>query len=283
MKLTLEQIRDFLDFNIIKTGKLEIDLYNILFLVVLTFVTIWVVKLITKIFTRKAPGKKLEPSQAFVINKLINYFIIVIAVIIGLESLGVKLTILLASSAALFVGIGLGVQEVFKDIISGFILLFGGTIKIGDVIEFGDLIGEVKEIGFRVSRIMTRNDIVVIIPNNKLTQSNVINWSFGNRLTRFHLSVGVAYGSDVQKVRQILLECARVHPNVSKEIEPFVRFTDFGNSSLDFELLFWSTNIFRIENVLSDLRFEIDRKFREKQVTIPFPQRDVHIRTQVGT
>jgi len=184
----------------------------------------------------------------------------------------------LAGSAALFVGIGLGLQEVFKDIISGFILLFGQNIKIGDVIEFNQMVGKVTEIGFRVSKIITRDDIDMIIPNSRFTNGDIINWSSNNELTRFHLNIGVAYGSDVKKVSRILYELAEKHDGIAKDPKPFVRFTNFGESSLDFELLFWSTKTFRIENIKSDLRYSIDDAFRKQGITIPFPQRDVHMK-----
>ena len=125
----------------------------------------------------------------------------------------------------------------------------------------------------------TRDDIVMIIPNSKFINENVVNWTHSNDNTRFHLKVGVAYGSDVDKVKFILEKCANDHPSVTKNPKPSVRFTDFGNSSLDFELLFHSNSVFRVENVKSELRFMIDREFRRSEVVIPFPQRDLHIRS----
>ncbi len=186
----------------------------------------------------------------------------------------------MASSAALFVGIGLGIQDVFKDVISGFVLLFGKTIKVGDVVEVEGIIGRVTDIDFRVSRVVTRDDIDMLIPNSKLVSEKVINWSFNNELTRFHVKIGVAYGSDVERIRDILISVAQNHPAITKSKKPFVRFTDFGESSLDFQLFFWSEQTFRIENILSDLRFDIDKEFKKNNITIPFPQRDIHMKTQ---
>jgi small-conductance mechanosensitive channel len=130
-----------------------------------------------------------------------------------------------------------------------------------------------------VSTIVTRDDIDMLIPNSMLISDKLINWSYNNELTRSSLAVSVAYGSDTDLVKRILLNEANKHPDIVKEEkQPFVRFADFGNSSLDFQLFFWSENIFRIENTLSDLRFAIDSAFRKNNVTIPFPQRDVHIK-----
>jgi small-conductance mechanosensitive channel len=195
-----------------------------------------------------------------------------------LDTLGIRLTLLLAGSAALLVGIGLGLQQVFKDIVSGFFLLFEGNLKVGDVVELEGDVGIVKEIGFRTTKIENRDNIILIIPNSKFIGENVINWSHIEQKTRFSVDVGVAYGSDVELVKKVLLECARDHQEVTEYPKPFVRFDDFGNSSLDFQLFFWTDNAFRVENIKSDLRFAIDKKFRENKITIPFPQRDVHIK-----
>jgi small-conductance mechanosensitive channel len=188
-------------------------------------------------------------------------------------------TILIASSAALFVGIGLGLQDIFKDIISSFFLLFERSVVVGDVVEMEGIVGCVQEINIRTSKIKTRNDITIIVPNSQLLRDKVINWSEENPRTRFIINVGVAYGSDTALVERLLVEAAMEHERVHKNPKPFVRFTDFGNSVLSFELLFWSNNIWEIEVVKSDLRFSIDQKFRESGVHIPFPQRDLHLKS----
>lgn len=276
----ISELKDFLQYQIFNSENITINLNDILFVLIIIVITRLLIGLVKKIFFRSSDRKQLSYSQSYMIFKIIKYFLIVAAISIGLESVGINLTFLLAGSAALFVGIGLGIQDVFKDVIAGFILLFGKAIKIGDVIEVEGIVGRVTDIDFRVSKIVTRDDIDMLIPNTKLTNDKVINWSFNNEMTRFNLEVGVAYGSNVKLVREILLKVAKAHPEVSKSHPPFVRFIDFGNSSLDFQLFFWSENTFRIENILSDLRFEIDDQFRQNNVTIPFPQRDVHIRTK---
>ena len=275
-----DEISRVLQYEIFNSENITLNLNDLLFLIIIFAVTRLVIALLKKIFVKPSDKKRLSHSQSYVVFKVIKYFLIVAAIFIGLESVGINLTFFLAGSAALFVGIGLGIQDVFKDVIAGFILLFGKAIKVGDVIEVEGVVGRVTDIDFRVSKIVTRDDIDMLIPNTKLTNDMVINWSFNNELTRFKLEVGVAYGSNVKLVRDILLKVAKEHPEVSKIKSPFVRFVDFGNSSLDFELFFWSENTFRIENILSDLRFDIDEQFRRNKVTIPFPQRDVHIRTQ---
>ena len=144
-----------------------------------------------------------------------------------------------------------------------------------DVLDIGGLVGTVKAIGLRTSTVETRDSITVVVPNSKLVTDNVINWSHFDEKVRFKVGVGVAYGSDTKLVKKILLKIAADHPSVNEKPNPLIRFTNFGDSSLDFELHFFSRNFIHIEDVKSDLRFEIDNAFRENNVEIPFPQRVV--------
>ena len=222
--------------------------------------------------------KRINRGSQYAINQLFTYFIYVIAVLAALESLGIHMTVIWGGAAALLVGVGLGLQQTFNDLISGIILLFERTVEVGDVVEIDGMVGTVRKIGLRTSLVETRHNITVIVPNSKLTIQNVINWSHYDSKARFSVNVGVAYGSDTQLVKNLLLEAARGHGAVVKYPSPFVRFTDFGDSSLVFELHFWSQEFMRIEDVQSEIRFEIDRLFRENGITIPFPQRDVWLR-----
>lgn len=214
-------------------------------------------------------------GSQFAINQLLKYFVYVIAALVILETLGVKLTVLWGGAAALLVGIGLGLQQTFNDLISGIILLFERTVEVGDFVEIEGLVGMVKQIGLRTSLVETRENITVVVPNSKLIVEKVINWSHYDNKARFVISVGVAYGSDTDKVKRILVGIAKENGFVLKHPSPFVRFVNFGDSALDFELHFWSQEFVRIEDIKSDMRFEIDRLFREESVEIPFPQRDV--------
>jgi small-conductance mechanosensitive channel len=272
-------IKEILEYKIIQIGDYNLILYHILFVIFVIIVTgiiLWVTK---KIFDRLVLKKHINVGKKHAIYQIIKYFVWVIAIAIALESIGIKLTLLIAGSAALLVGLGLGLQSVFRDFISGVVILVESTIQVNDVIEVEGFVGRVKEIGLRTSKVVTRDEIITIIPNSKFTTERVINWSHTKRKTRFNICVGVAYGSDVELVREVLLECAAEHSEVENTPKPFVRFIDFGNSSLDFQLFFWSMNNFYVENIKSDLRFLIDKKFRENKIQIPFPQRDIHIRT----
>jgi small-conductance mechanosensitive channel len=204
----------------------------------------------------------------------------VIIIVLALDTIGLPITVLIAGSTALFVGLGLGLQDTFKDLVAGVVILMERTLAADDIVEVSSgLVGRVKEVGLRTTLLETREDIVIVVPNQKMTSQNVINWTQNRRAVRFAIEVGVAYGSDVRLVEQLLIECAKKHNAVSKKPLPAVHFANFGNSSLDFKLLFYSSELFRIEKIKSDLRFMIDQAFRDNNITIPFPQQDVWLRT----
>ncbi|MCB0737470.1 MAG: mechanosensitive ion channel [Bacteroidetes bacterium] len=248
-------------------------------LLIIILVTKLVIKLTKTIILRRLVAKDMNSGSLNSLIQLIKYFLYVIAITIGLESMGIKLSFLLASSAALLVGIGLGLQQLFYDLASGVILLFEGTIRVGDVVDLKNVVGRVTDIGIRTSKIKTREDVYVIVPNSKFVSGDVVNWSHISAATRFNVQVGVAYGSDVQLVKKLLLNAADGHAKIENTPDPFVRFNDFGDSSLVFNLYFWTTETFMVENIKSDLRFSIDELFRKNGITIPFPQRDLHIKS----
>lgn len=273
--------KDIINFKVIETDSYLISIYSILLVLIIITATIVVLKIIKKLIKGIVNQKKLEPGTGNSINQIIKYFIWIIVIILVLDTVGVKISIFLASAAALLVGVGLGLQQLFNDIASGIVLLFEGSIKIDDVIELdSQIIGRVIVIGIRTSKIKTRDDVVIIVPNSKLVNNNIINWSHMDKKTRFNVNVGVAYGSDVKLVKNLLLNCAISSKDIYEKPSPFVRFLDFGESSLDFQLFFWVKNSFTVENLKSDLRFAINESFAEHDIQIPFPQRDVHIKNE---
>jgi small-conductance mechanosensitive channel len=226
--------------------------------------------------------KEINIGSQYAINQLFKYFLYVFAILIALQSMNINLTILLGGAAALLVGIGLGLQQTFNDLISGIILLSERSVEVGDVLDLSGVVGTVRRIGLRTSLVETRDNMTIIVPNSKLIGDIITNWSHDEDKARFRVKVGVAYGSDTALVKKLLLQVAQEHPKAMKRPAPFVRFIDFGDSSLDFELYFWSKEFMRIEDVKSDMRFEVDRLFRENNITIPFPQRDVWFRNSQG-
>jgi small-conductance mechanosensitive channel len=231
------------------------------------------------IFKRLIANEVLDQGPSWSVFLIIKYFIWVIIIIVTLDTIGVQVSILLASIAALLVGVGMGIQQLFNDLASGIIILIERNLKIGDIIQLDDgTVGRVLSIRLRTSMIKSRDDIVMIIPNSKFVNDKIINWSHLDKTTRFHIDVGVAYGSDVLKVKKVLLQCAEQNKAVTSKPKPFVRFLNFGDSSLDFQLYFWSAQTFEVENLKSELRFAINEEFINNDIQIPFPQRDVHIK-----
>ncbi|GGH76999.1 mechanosensitive ion channel family protein [Phaeocystidibacter marisrubri] len=252
-----------------------LEVVIILFIIGITRAAIW---LIQRALDNRVQRKRIDPGKAYAITQILKYLLWTISIIYCLDYLGVKITVLLAGSTALFVGLGLGLQDAFKDFVSGFIILMERTVTVGDIVEVDGIIGKVLEVGLRTTLVQTRDDIYMIIPNQKLTNEHVINWSQSKKVTRFSIGVGVAYGSDTRLVEKLLLDAVNEHKMISKTPAPTVQFIDFGNSSLDFKIFFYSANLFRIEAVKSDVRYIIDQKFRENNITIPFPQRDLWVR-----
>jgi small-conductance mechanosensitive channel len=275
----MDTLSKLLDFNLISIGDYKIKVYTLVIILLIILITRVILKLIKSALFRRYKGLHLDKGNTYALYQIIKYVIWVIAFGFILESVGIKVTILIAGSAALLVGVGLGLQQTFNDVISGIILLSEKSIKINDVLEIDGDIVEIQEIGLRTSRGLNRNDISIIIPNSLITTNKVINWSHQKKKTRFKIGVGVAYGSDVDLVVRILEESVLEHPDFddSKMIEG--RFVNFGNSSLDFEVLFFSENVFRIEKVKSDIRKIINRKFSENKIVIPFPQMDLHFKS----
>lgn len=274
----MQSLQDILGQVLFSVGSysLKVHMVAAIFLIlIITKLVLWIVK---KMLFRRSDIDEHEKGNIYAVYQIIRYVVWLMAFGLILETLGIKLTLLLAGSAALLVGIGLGLQQTFNDIISGFILLTERSIKIGDVLEMDGNVVKIQTIGIRTSKGLNTDDISIIIPNSLITTSKVINWSHQNDKTRFRIDVGVAYGSDVDQVIRILEESAFEHPNVFDRELAEGRLMSFGSSSLDFQLLFFSKNIFRIGSVKSDIRRTIVRKFNKNNITIAFPQLDVHLK-----
>lgn len=273
----MNSFKNFLEFPILKIGGYQITVSSLVLFALIILVTQVVLFLIKKALLKRQEIRHIEPGHTYAIFQIIKYVIWVVSIALLLETIGINVTVLIAGSAALLVGVGLGLQQTFNDIISGIILLSERSIKINDVLEIDNDIVKIQEIGLRTSKGLNRDDISIIIPNSLITTSKVINWSHQTRNTRFSVYVGVAYGSDVDLVVQVLEESAREQNAVSKKDPITVQFLNFGSSSLDFRVLFFSDKVFRIEQVKSEIRKTINRKFREHKIQIPFPQMDVHM------
>lgn len=275
----MESISKVLEFELISIGEFKIRVYTLGIILLIFLITKTLLWLIKKALFRNHPKRELDAGNTYALFQIIKYVFWVIAVALFLETIGVKVTVFIAGSAALLVGVGLGLQQTFNDVISGIILLSERSIKIDDVLEIDGDIVKIQNIGLRTSKGLNTDDISVIIPNSLITTNKVINWSHQSKRTRFRIDVGVSYGSDVDLVIKILEESALEHSEVSDRDLTEARLVNFGNSSLDFQVLFFSNNIFRISKVKSDIRRIINRKFAENNVTIPFPQMDLHLKS----
>jgi len=274
----MDAFRQFLNYELIGINEYKIRVFTIVMILAIIIFTRIILWLIKKVLYRKQMFSNTDPGSTYALYQIVKYIIWVIAIAFLIDTLGINITVFLAGSAALLVGVGLGLQQTFNDIISGVILLWERSIKIGDILEIDGDVVKIQAIGLRTSRGLNRDDISIIIPNSLITTNKVINWSHQSKQTRFKIDVGVAYGSDVDLVIRVLKESAFEHPEVSDKSLLDVRFIDFGNSSLDFQVVFFSENIFRIEKVKSDIRKIISKKFVENNITIPFPQVDVHMK-----
>lgn len=271
-------IKDFLNLGFHigegeKTINLTIGLLLLLTIsiVVAKFALKWIRYLLTHKMERE---DKQKFSSVF---KFTNYVIYLVVILVTLSGAGIDITLIITASAALFVGLGLALQELFKDILGGIMIIVDKSLQVGDIVEVDDKVGKIFEIKLRTTRAITRDDKVVIIPNHKFINDIMYNYTQNHRTTRESVSVGVAYGSNVQLVTQILERVAAEQKQILKNPKPFVLFDDFGDSALMFSVHFFTNDSFSDPRVKSEMRYKINTLFAENNISIPFPQRDVHI------
>ena len=271
----MEKINAFLNYDFKLSDTVHITVKTILIVITVFIITALILRLLKRVVTKKLPEEdRLKFTSVF---SFARYFVYLIVVLITMQNMGVELTAILTASAALLVGIGLALQTFFQDIISGIFILVDQSVHVGDIIEIDNKVGRVVEIKLRTTRAVTIDNKVLVIPNHKYLTSILYNWTENGTLTRESVNVGVAYGSDVELVQKLLYQAAESHPNVLQNPKPLVLFMDFGESSLDFKLVFTLNNSFEAIMPKSDIRFKINELFKEHDVQIPFPQRDVHL------
>ncbi len=271
----MEGVVDFLNYEIDFSKDIQITVKAILIVIITLILTSVVLKFIKKIITKNLPKEdKIKFRSLFSYSK---WFIYVIIVLTTFHNIGVNITGVFAASAALLVGVGLALQTLFQDIISGIFIIVDQSVHVGDIIELEGKVGRVEEIKLRTTRAVTIDNKVLIIPNHLYLTNSLYNWTANGKETREHILVGVAYGSDTELVKQLLLKAAASHPAVLAEPKPLVLFVNFGDSSLDFKLIFTLNDSFLASIPKSDIRFKIDTLFKEHNISIPFPQRDVHV------
>lgn len=269
---------NFLNLELFRIGEFRLISGNLLVAILQLFGTWLFLFLLRKIIVRQNDDVGLaQKARRYTIFIITKYVVWTASIIVMLEVIGVRITFVLAGATALLVSVGLGLQHIFRDFFSGLFLLFEGTVQVGDIIEANGEVGKVIEMNLRSSEILTRDQVTIIIPNSKFIEEKVVNWTHNAQHVRFTVDVGVSYDSDVNEVMQLLREVMLDQKSVLSKPKPFVRFVNFGESTLDFELNFWSKQAFEIENVKSDLRIAIFNKLKENNIRIPFPQRDLHV------
>jgi len=279
-----EEIRQVLDAEAwsVSLGEFRISAYRVLNVLLTVAVVIWITGMIADFAAaqiKRVGG--MRPSTRELIVKLSQIGIYVVAALVALDMVGLDLTTLTVFSGAVGIGVGFGLQKIASNFISGLILLMEKSIEVGDLVELADgTFGFVRRNGARYTLVETLENKEILIPNEDFITNRVTNWTFTNNKARIEIPVGVAYGSDLEKVYDILLEAAKAHPRSSKEQEPVCFLRAFGESSIDFLLYFWVDDV---ENgrwgAQSDVMFTIWHKFAEHDITIPFPQRDLHLKS----
>ena len=286
MQDTIEKVKDtiveettsILDYKFVFSQEIGITVRGLIFVVVALIVTSYILQLIRRFITRKMPQ---NDKQKFVtVFGYVRWFVFLIIFLVTMNTSGVDVTAVFAASAALLIGVGLALQTLFQDIISGIFILVDQSVHVGDIIELDGKVGRVLDIRLRTTRAVTVDNKVLVIPNHLYLTNILFNWTENGSETRESVSVGVAYGTDVELVKKILLDIAKKQPTVLKNPAPVVLFTDFADSSLNFKVVFTLNNSFEVRFTQSSIRFEIDKAFKQNNISIPFPQRDVHLFTQ---
>jgi len=270
-----KDVNAFLNNHIDLTDKINISVKDVIIIISVIFITTLILRLVLKILTRKLPDD--DKGKFNVVFGYFRWLVYLLIFLFTLNAIGVNVTSVLAASAAFMIGIGLALQTLFKDIISGVFILIDQTVHVGDIIELEGKVGRVVEIKLRTTRALTIDNKMLVIPNHLYLDNSLYNWTQNGADTRESVEIGVAYGSDVHLVRKLLIQAAASIPDVLYKEDISVRFTNFGDSSLDFKVVFTVGDSFNANAIKSDMRFEIDKLFREHNINIPFPQRDIRI------
>ncbi|MBT2162139.1 mechanosensitive ion channel family protein [Zobellia barbeyronii] len=271
-------IKDFLNLGL-RYGEgensINITIGLLLLVTVVFLITGFVLKWLRILLTQRMEAEdKLKFVSVF---KFIRYLVYVVVILLTMSAAGIDITLLLTASAALFVGLGLALQELFQDVIGGIFIIIDKSLHVGDIIEIDSKVGKVFEIKLRTTRAITRDDKVIIIPNHKFISDIIYNYTQNHKTTREQIKIGIAYGSDINLATKILETLAGGQKGILKSPKPFVIFEDFGDSALLFTLNFYTIDSFNVTRVKSEMRYKLDAEFRKNNISIPFPQRDVHI------
>ncbi len=278
MEKILESVNKVLHYTLFKLNQTPVSLASILMFILVVAAFYLLSRLVRRILSGRLFSRmQMQPGSLFVVTRITHYLIMTLGAVLAFQFVGINLSGLAVIFGLFSVGIGFGLQNVTSNFIAGLILLVERPISIGDRVTIGDTEGNVKEIKIRSTTIQTLNNISYIVPNSEFISSTVINWSLGDPKIRLDIPVGVAYHSEPEKVREILIQVARDNAQVLKQPRPRVLFHGFGDSALNMELQVWVREPREFRVIRSDINFAIFGAFRAAGIQIPFPQRDVHI------
>ncbi len=285
ISIWLQKIIDSLNTPLFTIGSSAFTIWTMIYLILATVILIVVASQINKLIAHKLLARsRFELGVRVAVGAIVKYVLLVVGFVVILQTAGINLSSLTILLGALGVGIGFGLQNITNNFVSGLIILFERPIKVGDRIEVADVAGDVVDISMRATTIITNDNISIIVPNSQFISETVINWSHTDRNVRFNFPVGVSYQEDPETIRKVLLEIARDNPGVLKNPVPDVLFSEYADSAMIFNLRVWTREYVNRPGVLkSQLYYEIARRFREQGIEIPYPQRDVYIKSAPQT
>ena len=277
----LNNIISHLKTPLFEFGNTEFTLQSIIYIIVITYLLILITAFLKKYIIYKLLSKsEIDIGVRESFGSILRYLILVIGFIVIFQTAGIDLSSLTILFGALGIGLGFGLQNITNNLVSGLIILFERPVKIRDHIEVGEVHGDVVDISLRATTILTNDNISIIVPNAELISTPVTNWSHLDRNVRFNIPVAVSYNEDPERVKAALIEIAENNTGVLEQPGPDVLFDSYGDSALNFNLRIWTRSYINRPGVLrSQLYYEIFQKFKENNINIPYPQRDIHIKT----
>lgn len=280
----LEPSIDLLDTASITIGGIRVSALIVMKGVATLILLLWVATITSRLLEQRVQNlPNLTPSVQVLIGKLIKIVFITVAILVAINSVGIDLTALAVFSGAVGVGLGFGLQKVVSNFVSGIILLLDRSVKPGDTIAVAGYYGRIDSLGARYASVITRDGVEHLIPNEEFITTRVENWSFSNELVRLRKTVGVHYKSDIHKAIELCLDAAANTDRILKDPKPACLLSDFGDSSVDLEIRFWIRDPMNGRaNVTSELLLGIWDRFAEHDIEIPYPQRDLHLRSPAG-
>lgn len=276
----INKVTQILSFKLFELKQTPVTVLSVVMFILVIAVFFIGSKLLNRVILRRIFSRFIaDKGIQFTLIRIVHYLIMITGVVVAFQFVGIDLAGLTVIFGLLSVGIGFGLQNITSNFISGLILLFERPIKVGDRVTVGDIEGDVTSINMRATTIQSLDNISIIVPNSEFISSTVTNWSYGDPKIRLRIEVGVSYSSDLDTVIKALTEVAREHPDVLKNPDPIVLLSGFGDSSWDMVLVVWLGTPKRYYLTRSEINCAIVKKFRDHRVEIPFPQRDLHIRS----